>query len=1163
MSLPPDLHEVDCFMKSSLKQLVDIVKNSELFDDEWYNEKYPDAYFSNMDAAEHYFRVGWKLGRDPSPNFNTKEFIAQNKSLFQQGVCPVVAFESSKGGSVKAAAKGGGKRGGSSGSPGKRSEITVVEQSPLFDAQWYREQYPEAGESDRDAAWHYLTHGAKHLLNPGPRFSTRFYLHKYPDIAKAGINPLVHYEKFGRVEGRPILPAYLDRPETDPAVTASARPREQGEWTDAAAAARYLVRQLHTVMPGEPVRMFQNFDVPQAERFVAALDLCAGDDVAHERVSVIMPTYNRATKIATAINSVLAQSWANFELIIVDDGSTDHTPEVLATYDDPRIKVLHSQRGGVSGARNTGLRAAMGEVIFYLDSDNEWTPDFLWIMMQSMRHSGASCGYAATRLQSLQGNLIGYRGEPFDWEACLALNYVDMNVFCHRRDVSDRLGGFDTGLRRMVDWDLILRFTRDVRVFYAPVIGCIYIEDSADLNRITTSEPIVSWKLVHDKNALNYTLQEVVGQLRFNIAIKIFAPYQDRDAWGDFHYAESLAEALEALGHRVRIDFRGQWYAQPVSADDVAIVLRGLEAYVPRPTQISLFWGISHPDTVPLQEYDAYQGVFIASRSYAELLEMLLHRQVHTMWQSTDASRFFPPAEQTEAAIPSFSQGIFIGNSRREYRQIVRWAVEAGLPLDVIGQDWDSYLPKDMIRATNAPNKELAALYGSASFVLNDHWTSMRDFGYVSNRVFDVLAAGGQLISDKLASIEALFGDAVISVSSAEELSLAVSGGAMNRDKVERHRLSENVRQQHGFAQRAATFDSWLRNYIVPSIALADAGAEEEWGHRVRVGVLACWSKPELLDMAIERIVAPLTCDVAATQLRLLRVETGEDLLEKDLDVLVIASESCRWNADIHAAIVSRMEQGLPVFLDAGSAPVPEEMASLLPELAGLWCDSEASARALARKDVTIITPRLDPRLWRLYRSPRPIEAEQGVTRLLVLSGTGAAWQNQAMSQALADLEFDETVSLRIIGMEWDGLSVQLWRSCEPWPENCVGYARRARWLLDNITADIGIILNDAANGDSQILHMMALGIVPVVIAPAPGSLARCGKLAGLVEICEEHAELPGILRRLMKDPAHLLARRSQCVERLWQDYNTLNSPDPRLPLIVAAPLSTRSEVPA
>ena len=150
-------------MNSSIKQFVNIVKESKLFDEDWYNEQYPDAYFSNMEAAEHYFRVGWKLGRDPSPNFGSQEFVLHESSSFPEGVCPVVALESSRGEPSDV----DGKRRGSSSSK-KRNEITVVEQSALFDAQWYREQYPEAGESDRDAAWHFLKHGAKRLLNPGP-----------------------------------------------------------------------------------------------------------------------------------------------------------------------------------------------------------------------------------------------------------------------------------------------------------------------------------------------------------------------------------------------------------------------------------------------------------------------------------------------------------------------------------------------------------------------------------------------------------------------------------------------------------------------------------------------------------------------------------------------------------------------------------------------------------------------------------------------------------------------------------------------------------------------------------------------------------------------------------------------------------------------------------
>lgn len=1138
-----------------LKKYIGIIKSSSFFDREWYLNNFPDVGISGIDAAEHYFRIGWRIGRDPGPNFNTKDFLSKKPYLAKSEICPLIFLEENEN------IIGNKNQNNNKIEKGNGADSLIIENSPLFDSEWYFSNYKDFSGEKLSASDHYLSYGAKFLWNPGPNFSTRFYLQEHRDVRNVGMNPLLHYEKFGRREGRAILPAYLDSVETDPAISASARPERQGKWADRESARRYLSRQLGAIMLGEPVRMFRTFDVAQAERFITALDICANEEVEEELVSVVMPTYNRGAKIAAAIDSVLQQSWKNFELLIVDDGSTDNTPEILSSYEDERIRILHSAHGGVSVARNEGLRHARGEVIFYLDSDNQWTKDFLWVMMQSMRHSGAACGYAGTRLQAPNGYLIGYRGEPFNWESCLALNYVDMNVFCHRKEMVERFGGFDAGLRRMVDWDLILRYTRDENVFYAPFIGCIYIEDSGDMGRITTSQPIVSRKLVHTKNALNCSLSEAVSQLRFNIAIKIFAPYQDRDAWGDFHYAESLAEALEKIGHRVRIDFRGHWYDNPASSDDISIVLRGLEAYKPRSTQISLLWGISHPDTVSPEEYDGYHGIFIASRSYAEMLEVLLGRSVETMWQCTDAGRFFPPYASafTEEDSSSAQQGIFIGNSRREYRQIVRWAVETGMPLDVIGQDWEGYLPAGMIKAKNAPNRELSNLYGSASFVLNDHWASMRDFGYVSNRVFDVLASGGQLISDRVPSIEALFGDAVISVSSAEELRSMIENGAMKRDRAEKLKLSDAVRQDHSFTHRAEAFDRWIRNYLMPDATLGKDGVPpvlaDRWKDRVRVGLLASWSEPAMLDMAIERLVAPLTSDEAATQLRLMRVETADDVLNANLEVLLIAGNSCEWSAPLQAAIATRLEQGLPVFLDKVPPVLGEDIGRLLPNLAGIWGDEEVAAK------------RLDPRIWRLYRSPRPIEPLQGVTRLLAVYGFGEgkdSYCSDGRIRELLGLDLQENkLSFQIVGMDRQEFQSQPWLSFESWPEGCANYMRRARWLLEHASADIGIIFGEAENSDSQVLYMMALGIVPVVIAPASKSLARSEALEDLVTICESVADLPDALERLTEHPHRLLEKRRVCIKRLWQDYNVLTSLDPRVSSILAAAYSFRSKVSA
>jgi len=96
-----------------------------------------------------------------------------------------------------------------------------------------------------------------------------------------------------------------------------------------------------------------------------------------KKVSVILPIYNVEQYIAEAINSVLAQTYTNFELLAIDDGSTDRSIEICQQFTDPRIKIIHQRNRGLAGARNTGIRHAQGEYLAFLDSDDLWLPEKL------------------------------------------------------------------------------------------------------------------------------------------------------------------------------------------------------------------------------------------------------------------------------------------------------------------------------------------------------------------------------------------------------------------------------------------------------------------------------------------------------------------------------------------------------------------------------------------------------------------------------------------------------------------------------------------------------------------------------------------------------------------------------------------------------------------
>ncbi len=147
--------------------------------------------------------------------------------------------------------------------------------------------------------------------------------------------------------------------------------------------------------------------------------------MAIPNVSVIIPTYNRAEYVTQAIDSVLAQTYTDYEIIVVDDGSTDNTREVLEPYMD-KITYKYQENSGVSAARNIGIRASLGQWIAFLDSDDIWLPAKLSSQMRSINHTQATvCFTNVTYIQNPDSLPLGVQdkcgivrdkifSEPFD-----------------------------------------------------------------------------------------------------------------------------------------------------------------------------------------------------------------------------------------------------------------------------------------------------------------------------------------------------------------------------------------------------------------------------------------------------------------------------------------------------------------------------------------------------------------------------------------------------------------------------------------------------------------------------------------------------------------------------------------------------------------------------
>jgi spore maturation protein CgeB len=159
------------------------------------------------------------------------------------------------------------------------------------------------------------------------------------------------------------------------------------------------------------------------------------------------------------------------------------------------------------------------------------------------------------------------------------------------------------------------------------------------------------------------------------------------------------------------------------------------------------------------------------------------------MPQAADARRFTSgPAEPDRA-----SRVLFVGNTRSVARPSVLGAVDAGLPLTLIGSGWERYVDPALVRSSSVANTQLPGWYRSADVVLNDHWEDMARWGLVSNRVFDVLACGVCVVSDEVPGMSELLDDAVVTFSDREDVGGTVR--ALLADPGERAARAERGRR--------------------------------------------------------------------------------------------------------------------------------------------------------------------------------------------------------------------------------------------------------------------------------------------------------------------------------------------------------------------------------
>lgn len=571
------------------------------------------------------------------------------------------------------------------------------------------------------------------------------------------------------------------------------------------------------------------------------------------RVSVIIPTMDHAQLTIRAVRAVRAtQEDADIEVLIVDNGSTLETRlELAGTFaGDPHVQIVPIHRNLNFGiGSNIGLARSTGEFVMFLNNDTVvregWLPPLVQALEDDrvlaaqpvLRYPDDSIQTAGTvwvAADDLPVHFLAHH-PPEDAREVDQHRFPAVTAAAMLLRAADVLevDGFDPRFRNgMEDVDLCLRLARARHGAFRVVPSSVVTHDESRTPGRSVHQ-IANRRLFLDRwrgqlpapsreifaahhlrvDRVEHDTLEVPTPRPIVVRDRSGAPRRwgirhaatggpDGDLWGDTAFAESLARALRTLGQEV-VTYRHGPNADTTGVlDDVSLVLRGKDA-VPRiPGAVNILWVISHPDEIADEELRQADLAYAASPLWAAARSQTAGRQVNPLLQCTDADFFHPAGQQPWPARPAtFVGSVHPGRRRR----VVADALAAGVDLRVIGRGWHRTLPPEVWEREHIANDQLPGIYRSAFRVLADHWADMAEGGFIQNRIFDAVACGAPVISDPVAGLHDVFGDAVAVYRTPQELARLCAPHSAHPagDREARANLADHVRTTHSFAARA------------------------------------------------------------------------------------------------------------------------------------------------------------------------------------------------------------------------------------------------------------------------------------------------------------------------------------------------------------------------
>lgn len=544
-------------------------------------------------------------------------------------------------------------------------------------------------------------------------------------------------------------------------------------------------------------------------------------------------------------------------IFLVHDANIDFLRILLneaCSLGGPITVIVPAEDLGYAHLLNHGIANSEGEYIAFLDLEHKYDPGWLAPLLADMADESIAASQSLFSTSSLTVENAGFiimadRKGPVATFSGLALDdarqsgkqpihALSRSGMVHRAADAISNQGFDKELGPFygaLDYSLRLAHGRDLKVNFASLVMKSGRLSDSFMASSESEKPDSFFQKWHGRlpeiefdphesvglgvtedssiqHRGTFVLERVLREAsipgwgvipRLRWAIKNPAPLgPSGDLWGDTIFANDLAKALRKLGQHVVIDRRGGFTRDSSNLDDVELLLHGLRKHSWTPDKISVYWVISHPELIAINELLQPDLVYAASRNWAAEMQVATGREVRTLWQAFSTDRFRPIAAKTNP------KGVFVGIARKTGpRQVVMDALQVGAEFQVWGKGWAQYIDSRHIAGDWLDPESVNEVYGSARFVLNDHWGEMAEQGFINNRMFDAAASGARIISDYVEGIEEIFGAQVKTYRTIEELQSILSDEGISSfpSESELRIMAEEIHEKHSFDARAET----------------------------------------------------------------------------------------------------------------------------------------------------------------------------------------------------------------------------------------------------------------------------------------------------------------------------------------------------------------------